>query len=106
MAIAKNVSNLLATGDILVNLDCDNFIQKNDSFIIKREFKKENNIILHMSKYNKNTILFLEQYNFNIEDKYKKCKNDEIGDTGRICILRNNFNKLSGYDERFIFMGF
>ena len=60
MSIAKSVSHRLATGDILVNLDCDNYLQKDDSIFIRNLFTKNMNILVHMTTYNTNTSVLLD----------------------------------------------
>jgi predicted glycosyltransferase involved in capsule biosynthesis len=83
-SIAKNIAHNYASGNILVNLDCDNFIGENGGDFIINYFKQlGNNIILSQSK--------------------------EIfgsGTAGRISILKNNFKKLGGYNEYFFPMGY
>ena len=83
-SIAKNIAHNYASGNILVNLDCDNFIGENGGDFIINYFKQlGNNIILSQSK--------------------------EIfgsGTAGRISISKNNFKKLGGYNESFFPMGY
>ena len=83
-SIAKNISHNYATGKILVNLDCDNYIGKNGGdFVIKQFNEKGFNIVLSQSK--------------------------EIfgsGTAGRISISKENFKKLGGYNESFYPMGY
>ena len=83
-SIAKNIAHNYASGNILVNLDCDNFIGENGGDFIIDYFKQlGNNIILSQSK--------------------------EIfgsGTAGRISISKNNFKKLGGYNESFFPMGY
>jgi len=69
---AKNVSHLLAKGNILCNLDADNFIGRGFT-----EFLAEN--------------VSAEQF---------VCADyDQGGTFGRIALTKENFKKLSGYDE-------
>ena len=83
-SIAKNTAHRLATGKILVNLDCDNFIGKDGGEYIINIFKKNNyNIILSQSK-----------------DLYGS------GTFGRISISKDYFFKLGGYNELFYPMGY
>jgi len=83
-SIAKNTAHNLATGKIVVNLDCDNYIGENGGDFIINIFKENNyNIILSQSK--------------NIYGS---------GTFGRISLLKNNFIKLGGYDESFYPMGY
>ena len=83
-SIAKNTAHNLATGKIVVNLDCDNYIGENGGNFIINIFKENNyNIVLSQSK--------------NIYGS---------GTFGRISLLKNNFIKLGGYDESFYPMGY
>lgn len=82
-SIAKNIAHKLAKGEILVNLDCDNFIGKNGGDFIIEIFKNNSNIILSQSK--------------------------EIfgsGTAGRISITKSNFLNLGGYNESFFPVGY
>lgn len=81
MSNAKNISHQLATGEILCNLDADNFTNKSFAFFINFEFNKNYNIIgFSRGLYS--------------------------GFGGRIFLSKNNFAKLAGYDENFIGWGF
>lgn len=79
---AKNIAHKKSTGDILVNIDADNFIS--EKFVNKVIELFENNI-------NTITLGYLDNY--------------ESGAYGRIAISRNNFYKLGGYFEKFIGYG-
>ncbi len=74
-SIAKNQSHKLAKGDILFNLDIDNFISDSHELIYE-EFTKDPNIILNT-------------HDFKVG----------FGTCGRIGISKINFLKLGGYDE-------
>lgn len=75
--IAKNTAHKLADGDILVNLDSDNFTGINAADFIADIFKNNKNIILHQSNF-----------------KFQS------GTMGRISIHKDNFYKLGGYNEQ------
>lgn len=83
-SICKNTAHIKATGKILVNLDCDNYIGINGDQLIINEFKNSgDNIIISQT--------------------------DNIigsGNGGRISITKNNFIKLGGYNEQFYPMGY
>lgn len=79
-SVAKNVSHMNATGNILVNLDCDNFIG-NSADIIREKFSKGTQL-LHMWS----GVYFDGTY-------------------GRIAITKEIFHKLNGYDEKMYPMG-
>ena len=70
---AKNRAHFQATGDILVNVDADNYLSVEYIQGLLDLFDKDMNIIVH-----------------------GEC---EVG--GRIAISRFNFIRLGGYDERF-----
>ena len=79
-SVAKNVAHVNATGDVLVNLDCDNFIG-NSLNIIREKFSKGTQV-LHMWS------------GTNYDGTY-----------GRIAITKELFHKINGYDERMYPMG-
>lgn len=76
-AHAKNIAHFLSTGDIVCNLDGDNFTGKDFAFYIN---------YLYQSQPGKELLL-----NFR-KDKY-------YGTYGRICMTRKAFAELGGYDE-------
>ena len=78
MSHAKNISHKLALGEILCNLDADNFISIEFIETILKLFDKDDNIILHGTG----------------------------GANGKICIKRENFMKLGGYNEKLEGWGF
>lgn len=83
-SIAKNTSHLLATNELLVNLDCDNYTGFNGGkFVIRQFIKYGSDLVLH-------------QFSGNYPD----------GTFGRIAISKLNFIELGGYDESFEPMGF
>lgn len=82
-SIAKNTSHYLATGDIVVNLDCDNYTGENGGQFVIDEFCKEANIVLHQSRINPGD-----------------------GSFGRIAVMKHYFNLIGGYDEALNPMGY
>ncbi|WP_144017318.1 glycosyltransferase family A protein [Ekhidna lutea] len=81
--IAKNTSHKLANGEILTNLDCDNYVGANGAEFVIDQFKKANEAI----------ILW----------QYSGIKYD--GSFGRISIPSKVFKELGGYDESLLEMG-
>lgn len=82
MARAKNLAHSHATGDILCNLDADNFTNKDFAYFINHIFNK-----------NKDSILTPDE------------NQDQTDIGGRICISKQNFEKLNGYDEEYVGWG-
>ncbi|HEY3402113.1 MAG TPA: glycosyltransferase family A protein [Ohtaekwangia sp.] len=83
MSKAKNLAHRLAKGDIVCNLDGDNFTGMDFAFYINYMFNKcGDEIILRFNK---------PQFS---------------GTEGRIVLTRKNFEKLGGYDESFYPAGY
>lgn len=78
---AKNVAHRLAAGQILMNLDCDNFVR--DAISTIRRYFSEGVAALHMSS---------------------GIARD--GTTGRIAVTRDAFSSVGGYDESLLPMGY
>lgn len=84
-SIAKNTCHYLSEGEILVNLDCDNYTGKEGAERL----------------YN----LFASNKDINCYHQW--CKKEWFGGNyGRISFRRNIFEKLGGYDESFYGMGY
>ncbi|WP_188464759.1 galactosyltransferase-related protein [Marivirga lumbricoides] len=79
---AKNLSHLLAEGEIVCNLDGDNFTGKDFAFYINYMF----------NKYGENLFLHFTKKPF-------------WGTEGRMALSKNNFLKLGGYDEDLLPIG-
>ena len=75
---AKNQAHRLATGDVLVNLDADNFIGRSYD-IIKTVFTQDQKTVLHM---------------------FSGFPRD--GTCGRVALHKEYYYKLGGYDESFL----
>ncbi|MEP2024451.1 MAG: hypothetical protein ABJH98_13665 [Reichenbachiella sp.] len=83
-SIAKNTSHKVATGAVLVNLDCDNYTGlRGGAFVLEQFRQAEQNIVLW---------------------QFSKIKED--GSFGRISITRDLFKFLGGYNESFLPMGY
>lgn len=85
MAHAKNMAHRLANGDVLCNLDADNFIANDFSTYLRGHFEKHPDTILGaglLTRAFKNT-----------------AKLDGI--SGRMAYMRKAFGQLDGYDEAF-----
>lgn len=83
---SRNLAYKLASGDIICNIDADNYTGKDFAAYINQEFKKNSNIFLTTlgkdSVTNKRDVL------------------------GRICVKKDDFYKIRGYDERMIYYGY
>lgn len=83
MAKAKNISHQLARGEIVCNLDADNYTGKDFAFFINSSLQKTTEII---GAYKKRRIID--------PTSHRDCG-------GRIFLTKDNFLKLGGYDETF-----
>jgi hypothetical protein len=78
---AKNMSHRLASGDILCNLDADNFTGQNFAFYLNKIFSKRSSIFVASTGVVSGTF-------------------------GRIAFLRDDFFRIGGYDETYDGWGF
>ena len=83
MSHSKNVVARCAEGDIICNVDADNFIGKGFTEFINEKFEKDPGVYLSVDK------------NIGKRDCY-----------GRICIKNSDFNQIKGYDEDMLGYGF
>lgn len=84
MSHSRNLAFKLASGNIVCNIDADNFTGKGFASFVNTEFDR-------------NTNIFLSTHN-NI-----KVKNDVLG---RLCVKKEHFLDVGGYDERMKYYGF
>lgn len=84
MSHAKNMAHRLATGDILCNLDADNFTGARFSNYLAHVFQNDDNIVVNPS-----------------HRVAKLFSPDDRGFYGRVALSRKNFMLLHGYDESF-----
>ncbi|TCD01261.1 glycosyltransferase [Pedobacter psychroterrae] len=85
MSHSRNLAFNLASGEIICNIDADNFVGKGFAAYVNDQFQQYNNCFLTTqtsSSYVKNDVL------------------------GRICVRRSHFLNLGGYDEEMKFYGF
>ncbi|MFY0689756.1 MAG: glycosyltransferase family 2 protein [Cyclobacteriaceae bacterium] len=82
--IAKNTAHYLAQGDILANLDCDNYTgYEGGQFVIDQFVQtKEESLLWQFSRWRRD------------------------GTFGRIAMSKKSFDRLGGYDENLVEMGF
>lgn len=82
--IAKNTAHYFSTGEVVVNLDCDNYTgSRGGAFVMEQFDKFGNNLLLH---------------------QFSGAFND--GSCGRIGMRKEFFLKVGGYDESFLPMGY
>ena len=82
--IAKNTAHACATGEILVNLDCDNFTGANGGNYVMKKFEQYGNYCV------------VHQFSGKYGD----------GSFGRIAVGSKYFGMIGGYDESFDPMGY
>jgi len=108
VAIAKNVAHRLATGDVLVNLDGDNFIQPSDSRIIRYYFNQIPKLLFHQNWCNMALINMFRSLRIDPE-KYDvqmwALLGTNRGTFGRISMIKKDFFSMGGYNEQMINMG-
>jgi len=71
---SRNVAMKLGTGDILCNLDADNFLGEDFAFFVN--------------------------YNFNFKSDIFLTSGLNNGSYGKVCVRKNDFHKIRGYDEK------
>jgi glycosyltransferase involved in cell wall biosynthesis len=81
--VSKNTSHFCANNDIVVNLDCDNYVGFLGGQYVIRHFIENRNIVLH-------------QFSGDYYD----------GSHGRIALLREYFEFIGGYDEALDRLGY
>lgn len=81
-AHAKNIAHRLATGDVVCNLDADNYTGSRFANYLAEAFEEDSQIIVHPCN--------------SINAKVPK---EERGFYGRIAMTMENFISLGGYDE-------
>ncbi|HEY9259088.1 glycosyltransferase family A protein [Chitinophaga sp.] len=86
MSHSKNMAFRLATGDILCSIDADNFIGPGFAEYVNEQFNKDPDI-------------FLMPPRIGTHKKYWDVQ-------GRICVKRDDFYKLRGYDEKVMDYGY
>lgn len=83
---SRNLAFRLATGDILCNLDADNFTGPGFASYIQKQFGAFDHIFISTSDFGAH-----------------RGKGDVLG---RICIKKEHFFKITGFDERMVLYGF
>lgn len=87
---SKNMALRLATGDILCNINADHFIGKNFAEYVNEVFNRDPQVVITCDDF------------FKTKPDYKVAA-DVLG---KVCVKREDFNQVSGFDEKFINYGF
>lgn len=95
MAHAKNMAHRVATGDVLCNVDADNFIVKDFSKWLGEKFDKNIDSVVTYS-----SITFADDFQHKLK-RLGGLPASVSGAGGRLAISRDNFNRLHGYDETY-----
>ncbi|WP_256007258.1 glycosyltransferase [Pedobacter deserti] len=85
MPHSRNAAFKLATGEVICNIDADNFTGAGFAEYINERFQKNGSIFL------------------TTQSGESKIKNDVLG---RVCVKKSDFMAINGYDERMIYYGF
>ena len=83
MSHAKNVAVKCSSGEIVCNIDADNFTGKDFVYYVDESFKNDKNIFITASQ-----------------------KLGSQDTKGRLCLRRDDFDLLTGYDESMVDYGF
>ncbi len=95
MAHAKNMAHRLATGDVLCNVDADNFIAKDFSKWLTSVYEKRlDTIVTTVPRSISNGLI-------SVVKRKALGFGRSLGLTGRIAISKQSFRELGGYDESF-----
>lgn len=97
MAHAKNMAHRVATGDILCNLDADNYIAPNFSQWLGEQLDREPNAVVSAQRIGRWDLI--KERSARVAVGLPATM--EVGGIGgRIAVRTENFYKLGGYDEK------
>ena len=94
-AHAKNLSHRLATGDILCNLDADNFLAPGFSQWLDKKFTQQPHSVVTPQLLTAPDLVTNTILRFTVAQRRAK-----FGMAGRLALHRDDFQRLGGYDER------
>lgn len=101
MAHAKNMAHRLATGDILCNVDADNFIAPNSSRWLSETFTKHpNGFVTNLS------VRRIDPWINGFKRVILRSARVPLSTAGRIAMPRTTYEQLHGYDESFNAWGY
>ena len=105
-SIAKNTSHMVASGSLLINLDCDNFISKNalDQLASFSSSQLSNTIYLGYTGTVERNYCPLRNKNLKVKYKFKSKKPFD-GSFGLMGFPSHLYKKIGGYDEQLPPMG-
>jgi len=103
MAHAKNMAHRMATGDILVNVDADNFIAKDTSIWLKETYAKDPHaLVTHLSV---SLASYLNtKFQHHIVNRFfggEPSGSNSWGHGGRLAISAEDYYKVNGYSEEY-----
>lgn len=95
MAHAKNLAHRIGSGEILCNLDADNFLPRGHASMLRETLGDAQNGILVKRKPSSLALVFDRQIRRLLHQRRQPS-----GLSGRIAVHREMFMRLGGYDER------
>jgi hypothetical protein len=94
MAHAKNLAHRIAGGEILCNLDADNFLPRGYAQMVRKAFAGAKDRILVARRPN-SLLMVLDR----LDRRFLRLRSQPSGLGGRIALPRDLFTRLGGYDE-------
>jgi glycosyltransferase involved in cell wall biosynthesis len=92
MSHAKNMAHRMATGDVVVNMDADNFMENGFAEWLNKVFNKNPHRVVIAGMKDSLTAAYI----------HKKPLKDI---RGRLAVLKSDFDRLHGYNEKFVAWG-
>ncbi|MFZ4124999.1 MAG: glycosyltransferase [Rickettsiales bacterium] len=103
MAHSKNMAHRMATGDILCNLDCDNFLAEGHTdWLIKTLTENPKTVVTSVTATMfESVIQKLDAARIKIKRKLNPEAEPKSWLGGRVAMWKEDFIKIGGYDERY-----